>query len=148
MDIVDKSKEETVDIFRGNDNEQDVLNTQLAVGLRLMEVLERGDFKQFQMRGEPSFEPFTERFQNYMAGWAVTFTVVVPNTMLSCDAVVLPSACKEATVKNSDQSYTTTVASGGTLVLPDTTYNIYVNGSLNQSFDLPTLKDETINITA
>lgn len=95
MDIVDKSKDETTDIFRGNDNEQDVLNTQLAVGLRLMEVLERGDFKQFQMRGEPSFEPFTERFENYMAGWAVTFTVVVPNTMLSCDAVVLPSACKE-----------------------------------------------------
>ncbi len=50
MDIVDKSKDETVDIFRGNDNEQDVLNTQLAVGLRLMEVLERGDFKQFQKR--------------------------------------------------------------------------------------------------
>ena len=31
MDIVDESKEPTTDIFRGNDNEQDVLNTQLAV---------------------------------------------------------------------------------------------------------------------
>ena len=125
MDIVDKSKEETVDIFRGNDNEQDVLNTQLAVGLRLMEVLERGDFKQFQMRGEPSFEPFTERFQNYMAGWAVTFTVVVPNTMLSCDAVVLPSACKEATYlveyENGTDIESGTIPSGGskTITVPN-----------------------------
>jgi len=28
MDIVDESKEPTTDIFRGNNNEQDVLNTQ------------------------------------------------------------------------------------------------------------------------
>ncbi len=125
MDIVDKSKDETTDIFRGNDNEQDVLNTQLAVGLRLMEVLERGDFKQFQMRGEPSFEPFTERFENYMAGWAVTFTVVVPNTMLSCDAVVLPSACKEVNylVEYEDGTLieSGTIPSGGskTITVPD-----------------------------
>ena len=31
MDIVDVSKEETTDIFRGNDNEHDVLNTQLQL---------------------------------------------------------------------------------------------------------------------
>ena len=31
MDIVNRSKEETVDIFTGNNNEQDILNTQLAV---------------------------------------------------------------------------------------------------------------------
>lgn len=55
--------------------------------------------------------------------------------------------CADATVENSDASYTNTVASGVTLVLPDTTYNIYVNGILDQSFSVPTLKDETINIT-
>ena len=43
MDIVDISNEEVVDKFRGNDNEQDVLNTQLAVGARLVEMLDRGD---------------------------------------------------------------------------------------------------------
>ena len=31
MDIVDESKEPTTDVFRGNNNEQDILNTQLAV---------------------------------------------------------------------------------------------------------------------
>ena len=54
--------------------------------------------------------------------------------------------CADATVENSDATYTDTVISGGTLVLPDTTYNIYVNGVLDQSFSVPTLKNETINI--
>lgn len=53
-----------------------------------------------------------------------------------------------ATVKNSDNSYSTTVASGGTLTLPNTTYDIYVNGVLNQTVTLITLKNETLNITA
>jgi hypothetical protein len=50
----------------------------------------------------------------------------------------------EATVTNSDDSYTQTGESP--LELPDTTYNIYVNGVLDQSFTVPTLKDEVINI--
>ncbi len=43
MDIVDESKEPTTDIFIGNNNEQDVLNTQLAVLNKLVQVLRRGD---------------------------------------------------------------------------------------------------------
>ena len=43
MDIVIQSKEETTDIFIGNDNEQNILNTQLAVQNRLMIELKRGD---------------------------------------------------------------------------------------------------------
>jgi hypothetical protein len=85
MDIVDKSSDEVTDIFIGNDNEQDVLNTQLAVALRALEVFERGSGQDtFQMRGEPTLEPFTERFENYLAGWAVSFEVLVPNTMTIC----------------------------------------------------------------
>ena len=54
--------------------------------------------------------------------------------------------CEDATVKNSDESYVQTVASGDTLILPDTTYNVYVDGILQNSIEVPTLKDETINI--
>jgi hypothetical protein len=32
--------------------------------------------------------------------------------------------------------------------LPDTTYDIYVNGVFNQSVNLVTLKNETLNINA
>ena len=85
MDIVDKSKEETTDIFRGNDNEQDVLNTQLAVVLRMLEIFDRGEnTRTFRIDGDPSIEPFTERFENYLAGWAVTFDVLIPNEMTIC----------------------------------------------------------------
>lgn len=48
-------------------------------------------------------------------------------------------------VTNSDDSYTQEGPSP--LELPDTTYNIYVNGVLDQSFAVPTLKDEVINIS-
>jgi len=85
MDIVDKSKTETTDIFRGNDDEQDVLNTQLAVSLRMLEIFDRGDnVRTFRIDGDPTIEPFTERFENYLAGWAVTFDVLVPNDMTIC----------------------------------------------------------------
>lgn len=53
----------------------------------------------------------------------------------------------DATVENSDASYIETVASGDTLVLPDTEYDIYVNTVFNQTFTAITLKDETINIS-
>ena len=43
MDVVDESKEEVTDDFIGNDNEQDVLNTQLAVINRVVALLQRGD---------------------------------------------------------------------------------------------------------
>ena len=42
MDIVDFSKEETTDIFRGNNNEMDVLNTQLAVLNKFIQKLRKG----------------------------------------------------------------------------------------------------------
>ena len=64
MDIVDISKDETSDVFVGNDNEQDVLNTQLAVIQRVYEVMRRGTLYTdlFQIDGVPNCEPFTERF--------------------------------------------------------------------------------------
>ena len=63
-------------------------------------------------------------------------TVTIPN----------PSACDDATVENSDQSYTDTVASGATLVLPDTTYNFYLDGVLVDTQTIPSIKTETFNI--
>jgi hypothetical protein len=50
----------------------------------------------------------------------------------------------DATVTNSNASYTDSVVSGGTLVLPDTTFDIYVNGVFNQSVTLPTLDNANV----
>jgi len=65
-----------------------------------------------------------------------------------CDNMgeLCPSGCLDATVENSDSTYLTTVASGGTLVLPDTTYNFYVNNVLKDTQTIPSLKNETFEI--
>ena len=69
-----------------NENEDDVLNTQLAVVNRLMEVMYRGDLhdEKYQVVGNPSVEPFTDRFENDVAGWTCTFDVQVINDMTIC----------------------------------------------------------------
>ena len=48
MDVVDQSKDEVTDVFRGNNNEQDILNTQLAVVNKLVSVLRGGTLYQNQ----------------------------------------------------------------------------------------------------
>ena len=86
MDIVDESKDATTDIFRGNNNEQDVLNTQLAVINKLVMVLRRGDLysDKFQLEGDASLEPFYERFDNRLAGYAATMDVIIHNDITIC----------------------------------------------------------------
>lgn len=87
MDVVDFSKTEQTDQFLTNDNEQDVLHTQLMVINRLLEVLRRGALNDagYELSGTPNCEPFTDRFENRIAGWTVTFDVMVANEMTSCE---------------------------------------------------------------
>jgi hypothetical protein len=86
MDIVNDSKEEITDIWEGNDNEQDVLNSRLSIAQRLVADLMRGSLysSQVMIVGEPTAEPFTDRFENKIAGWTLTFDVIVPNDMTIC----------------------------------------------------------------
>ena len=56
-----------------------------------------------------------------------------------------PPPCEDATVTNSDETYTETVASGGILVLPDTTYNFIIDG-VTTSVTIPSIKNETFNV--
>ena len=86
MDIVDESKEEVTDIFIGNDNEQDVLNTQLAVANRFLEVLRRGALAEDYelVNNSASIEFFTERFENKIAGVTYTFDIAIQNSMTKC----------------------------------------------------------------
>lgn len=87
MDIVDESKEATTDLFRGNDNEQDVLHTQEMVARRLLEMLNRGDLYDdgFQLSdGTASIEYFVDRFENKIAGITMTFDVMTFNDMTIC----------------------------------------------------------------
>lgn len=156
MDIVDVSKEATTDVFIGNDNTQDIWHTQLKVLDRLTELLRRGSIVSdgYKLDGNPTFEQFTERFENYLAGWTVTFDVLVGNDMTICEVGSSGSSCAAAgyvikdsagttlyngtiasgessiitvgnsTVENSDASYSASVLAEGSLVLPDITVDV------------------------
>ena len=86
MDIRNVSKEAQVDRFRGNDNLHDILNTQLVVVSRLSDFLRRGDISRnkYKLVESPSAEPFTDRFEHEVAGWALTLDVEIPNETQIC----------------------------------------------------------------
>lgn len=87
MDIVDVDKNETTDLSVGNSNEQDVLNTQLAVLNLLLSKLSRGSLytDKYQVDSQPTCEPFTDRFEHLLTGWACTFDVLIQNDIDICD---------------------------------------------------------------
>ena len=86
MDVVDQSKEATSDLFRGNNNEQDILNTQLAVldkviqKFRISSIYQEG----YQVTGDATLEPFYDRFENQIAGWTATFDLMIANDIDIC----------------------------------------------------------------
>ena len=86
MDIVDISNVEVTDLFQENNNELDVLNTQHAVLNRAYQQMLHGNLwdNKYVIETDPTLEPFTERFENLLAGWTMTFDVVVPNEMTIC----------------------------------------------------------------
>ncbi len=85
-DIVDQSKDLTLDRTRGNNNEQDILNTQLGVLNKLIQVLRKGNLHQnrYQLDGNPTCEPFMDRFENMLAGWSATMDILIYNDITIC----------------------------------------------------------------
>ena len=85
-DIVNQSKEPTVDRFRGNNDVQDILNTQLAVLNRLIQRLRIGTLytDMYQLDGSPSLTPIYDRFENQLAGWSATMDVMIYNDIYIC----------------------------------------------------------------
>lgn len=85
MDVVDESKAEVTDIYVGNDNEQDVLNTQAKVLAKLVSKIRRNRLVDgFELVGDPTIEAFTDRFGNKVAGWALTMSINVANDIYLC----------------------------------------------------------------
>ena len=86
MDLVDISNEQTRDYFIGNDNRQDILNTQLALATRVIRRLQKADTYRngYELVNDATCEPFTERFDNMLAGWAVTFDIGTTSEMTYC----------------------------------------------------------------
>ena len=86
MDIVDFSKQIDTDQFYGMDNQIDALNSMHDVLIRAYKLMKAGSIwdSKVQVEDNANLEPFVERFENNLAGWAMTFDVVVPNDMTIC----------------------------------------------------------------
>jgi hypothetical protein len=86
MDIVDLSKQIDTELFYGMDNETDVLNAMHDVLIRAFKLMKAGSIwdAKVQIEDTAELEPFSERFENNLAGWAMTFEIVVPNEMTIC----------------------------------------------------------------
>jgi hypothetical protein len=148
MDIVDISKTETTDIFQENNNELDVLNTQHHVLNRAYQQMLHGNLwdEKFVVETDPTLEPFTERFENLLAGWTMTFDVTVPNDMTICDTGSYAPYCSPSYVVNTNGTYSATIQSGETLTLPDTTLNLQIDGTQVATSTFATLSNQTINL--
>ena len=85
-DIVNQSKLETTDIFTGNNDVQNILNTQLSVLNKLIQKLRMGNLHtdMYQLDGSPSLDPFYDRFENQLAGWTATMNIKIYNDIYIC----------------------------------------------------------------
>ena len=86
LDIIDISNLQTNDRFRGNNNQDDILNTQLAVGVRLMERFRRGDLftDDYSLDGFPNYEKIINEYENGLSGWRLTFDIMYKHDMTIC----------------------------------------------------------------
>ena len=86
MEVVDVSKSDTTDLVKGNDNEQDALNTTLGILSRLVEKLRRGDIREsgYHLSGTPTAEPFLDDYADKVAGWVLTLAFDYRNNMDKC----------------------------------------------------------------
>ena len=88
-DIVDLIKKDLVsdDEYYGNNNMQDILNTQMSVLTRLINQIRRLDLvdnNYLRVEGGVTATPFLDRFENELAGWEATMVITGRNEISIC----------------------------------------------------------------
>lgn len=87
VDVVEYNKENySDDIFYGNDNLQDVYNTQLQVVNDIVQSVRRGSLfdDKIQLLENPSATPFKDRYENELAGWGIELNLSMINDISIC----------------------------------------------------------------
>jgi hypothetical protein len=75
--------EQSIDYFKGVDDTIDIHNNTLGILNDLTAYTQRG-VQGFDIDGEINCVPFADRFNNGLAGWSATFTVVTHNDKNRC----------------------------------------------------------------
>ena len=86
MDIMDAVKEEDNSAWETRDNTNDALNYTLQILNRAYQMLLHGALHDlnYHVDNTPNCEPFSERFENNLVGWAMTLDIICPNDMTIC----------------------------------------------------------------
>ncbi|QDP62830.1 MAG: hypothetical protein Unbinned579contig1003_25 [Prokaryotic dsDNA virus sp.] len=99
MDLVSEKENWTEANYQSADylsNEQQVLSDNLQICVDIIGMLRHGvqqsliqtndiNSPVYFTDGEPTIEPFQERFDNLLAGWTFSFTVTVMNDFTACN---------------------------------------------------------------
>ena len=86
-DILDYNKQDySYDLFYGNDNLQDIMNTQLQVVNLVYSKLKRGALRAelLQVDDNISVQPFKDRFENELVGWGADIDIIMRNDISIC----------------------------------------------------------------
>lgn len=86
MDVVDVSINQTIDKYKGNNNLHEILQEMHSVLNRIQKSMRSGDLYDLniQLVGDPTLEPFTDRFEDVVAGWVMDIDVELPNEISKC----------------------------------------------------------------
>jgi|TARA_R110001606_G_C15182706_1_gene629557 hypothetical protein len=86
LDLVDFSKKDNASLFLGNDNEQDVYNTQLALATRVLRVLQKANLYKdsFEILNASACTPLPKFSDNNLTGWESTFDIAAKDNMTYC----------------------------------------------------------------
>lgn len=86
MDVENIQKETITDHFKGNNNRHDILNTMMAVHVRLAAQLRRGSITEsgYKLQNNPNPEKFVKRFEDGVTGWFATYQIDVINSITIC----------------------------------------------------------------
>ena len=141
-----------MDILDGKekyDVEPSIMSAMLQALNRVYEVMTRGDLNPdyVMIDGTPTLEPFTDRFENKLAGWAMTFDVIMMSDMTVCDTG-FTSGCPNVTV--TDGATQVQVLAGGTYtcsgaVVEDVTYIVQIDSVTVDTLTLDPTVNQTIN---
>ncbi len=88
MDIVHSDNVTNQPSIYDNDNELYVLNNMFNVGNHLTDKLFKGDLydgNTYVDKTATNAEPFSDRFENVLAGWSFNFSLVVRNNIDRCN---------------------------------------------------------------
>ena len=88
MDIVHEDTTANEPIVYKSDNESYILNSMLHIGNYVTDRLSMGtlyDGNKFIERSTVTAEPFKDRFENELAGWAFTFDITLRNNIDRCN---------------------------------------------------------------